>query len=532
MRLREEPNAYGAWTAPVAGPSITLSSGDGLKTVDVQLKDLAGNATTLSAQITLDSTLPTGSINFGGVSVTNLTPLSLTISASDTISSSGIDKMRFSEKADFSDAPAWLNYATSANFVPSAGDGLKTVYAQFKDLAGNQTSSSISASITLDQTPPTGALYINSGASVTTVPGVMLTLAASDNLSGPAYMRFSAINDFTDITWQTYKPSQAFTLTAPDGTKNVYAQVQDAAGNASSTITATIVLDTTSPTGSVTITPKPFATVSGVTLTLSQTGALSMRVSKSSTFPGADATWIAFAASKAWTLSAGDGPKTVYAQFQDAHGNLSPVYSDSTLLDTTLPVGQLYINGGAAVTAVPAVKLFNTFTETGSGVSQYRVADTSGDLATATWIAFVNPADYTLPAGDGVKTVWIQLKDTAGNLSAAFSDTITLDSTAPGGSVVINGGAVNTYSPAVTLSLVASDTLSPQAQLQMQVSNDSGFSGAVWQPFKASMSWTLLPGLGSHTVYARYRDAAGNLSVPVHTQIKVLAAFFIPIVLK
>jgi len=44
-----------------------------------------------------------------------------------------------------------------------------------------------------------------------------------------------------------------------------------------------------------------------------------------------------YAATLPWTLTPGDGTKTVYAQFRDADGNLSPVVSDTIVLDTTAP---------------------------------------------------------------------------------------------------------------------------------------------------------------------------------------------------
>ena len=43
------------------------------------------------------------------------------------------------------------------------------------------------------------------------------------------------------------------------------------------------------------------------------------------------------AATLPWTLTPGDGTKTVYAQDRDADGNLSPVVSDTIVLDTTAP---------------------------------------------------------------------------------------------------------------------------------------------------------------------------------------------------
>ena len=504
-----------AWIENAPTYAFTLSAGDGLKTVEVQFQDGAGNYSTgtISHSITLDTTPPTGYFTITQTSPTNQSAVDLTISATDgTHGTDGLDQMRFSQSATFASDPAWIAYGTSASFGLTGGDGFKTIYAQFKDKAGNVSDTEIAQSIILDQTAPTGSLYINAGAAVTTTNVVSLTLAVSDNLSGPAQMHFSTTGSFSSADWVDYAAASTFTLPAGDGLKSIYAQVSDAAGNISTVeIKASITLDTTPPTGSVSFNPsQTYTTVTAVDLALTASGAADMRLSNSSEFPGADANWKVFNTAQTWTLASGDGSKTVFAQFRDDHGLISAVYSDSILLDTTKPVGQLYLNGGAELTRTAAVSLFITFTETGSGVAQYRAADTTAALATAAWKPLANPASYTLPGGDGLKTVYIQLSDGAGNLSDVFSDTITLDSTAPTGSIVINSGAATTTRTAVVLTLTASDTISPAADLQMLVSNDSAFTGAVWQLYQPSLNWTLLPGLGSRSVYVRFRDASGN----------------------
>ncbi|MBM4402073.1 MAG: carboxypeptidase regulatory-like domain-containing protein [Candidatus Cloacimonetes bacterium] len=58
-----------------------------------------------------------------------------------------------------------------------------------------------------------------------------------------------------------------------------------------------------------------------------------MMVSNSSDFAGAS--WETYAISKSWTLTSGDGSKTVYIKFKDTAGNTSSTYSDSIILDTT-----------------------------------------------------------------------------------------------------------------------------------------------------------------------------------------------------
>ena len=96
----------------------------------------------------------------------------------------------------------------------------------------------------------------------------------------------------------------------------------------------------------------------------------------------------------------------------------------------------------------------------------------------------------------------------------------------PGGSVLINGGAAETDSLMVTLTLSADDqselgdggppeTLpgTPVDKLEMRLSNTPDFAGAGWQPFQATIGWTLAAAPGeTATVYVQFRDEAGNVS--------------------
>ncbi|MFA4819091.1 MAG: Ig-like domain-containing protein [Patescibacteria group bacterium] len=76
-------------------------------------------------------------------------------------------------------------------------------------------------------------------------------------------------------------------------------------------------------------------------------------------------------------------------------------------------------------------------------------------------------------------------------------------------SVVIAGGALTTTTTSVTLTIGATDAA------QMMISNVSDFSGATWETYAISKTWTLLTGDGVKTVYAKFRDAALNISTAV-----------------
>ncbi|MFA6273669.1 MAG: peptidoglycan-binding protein [Candidatus Paceibacterota bacterium] len=73
-------------------------------------------------------------------------------------------------------------------------------------------------------------------------------------------------------------------------------------------------------------------------------------------------------------------------------------------------------------------------------------------------------------------------------------------------SISIDAGAVATNTTAVTL------TLSSTGATKMMISNDSAFTGGTWEDYATSKTWTLTSGDGVKTVYAKFRDAAMNVS--------------------
>jgi hypothetical protein len=90
------------------------------------------------------------------------------------------------------------------------------------------------------------------------------------------------------------------------------------------------------------------------------------------------------------------------------------------------------------------------------------------------------------------------------------------DTTPPSAtSISINAGALTASSLSATLTLAATDAT------QMLISNDAGFAGATWETYAVSKAWTLTAGDGVKTVYAKFQDAAGNMSTAVSDMIAV-----------
>lgn len=85
-------------------------------------------------------------------------------------------------------------------------------------------------------------------------------------------------------------------------------------------------------------------------------------------------------------------------------------------------------------------------------------------------------------------------------------------------SVAIANGAATTTSANITLALAASGAS------QMVISNDSGFASSTWQSFATSSAWRLTAGNGLKTVYAKFKDASGNISTAVSDTITLSAS--------
>jgi hypothetical protein len=101
------------------------------------------------------------------------------------------------------------------------------------------------------------------------------------------------------------------------------------------------------------------------------------------------------------------------------------------------------------------------------------------------------------------------------------------DSTAPTGTVAINGGGATTGSSSVTMSVAATDAGSGMALVRLSNSNAvdgngvlSG-TGSTSYTYTPSIAWNLEAGLGTKTVYAQWRDAAGNWSAVASDAIEV-----------
>jgi hypothetical protein len=355
-----------------------------------------------------------------------------------------------------------------------------------------------------------GSIVINEGDSYTNSISVTLTLTYESPDSTVSQVRYSNDGEWDTEPWESPASSRAWTLSSGDGTKTVYYQIRDNAGNVFST-SDTITLDTTAPTGSIQINGGASSTTTdSVTLSLTYSDATSgvdqVRYSNDGVWD--TESWESATSPKAWTLSGGNGLKTVYYQVRDNAGNTFNT-SDSITLDTTAPYGSITINDDGAYATSTSVTLSLTYEAPDSTVSQVRYSN-DGVWDTETWEIPAATKTWALTGDDGAKTVYYQVKNAEGMVSSTYSDTIVLDTSTPSGSISINNGDASTTSTAVTLSLTYSDATSGVSQVRY--SNDNSWDTETWEAPAAARAWTLTSGDDTKTVYYQIIDNAGLLS--------------------
>lgn len=175
-----------------------------------------------------------------------------------------------------------------------------------------------------------------------------------------------------------------------------------------------------------------------------------------------------------WSLSQGDGPKTVAITFKDGAGNPSaPVPAVTVTLDTTAPTGQInsitnssiYSSNGLLYTKDPLVTLalgVNDGSGAGAGpkcLNLYNLYEGMSDdeINDNQWIDFGPSVSWNLldgqPRNDGPVTVCAAFRDLVGNIQTQRSiQTVILDRTSPGGDFTVqtmDGKAVDTGEHAV-----------------------------------------------------------------------------------
>ncbi len=170
----------------------------------------------------------------------------------------------------------------------------------------------------------------------------------------------------------------------------------------------------------------------------------------------------------------------------DAYNNRTQVF--------ILPPSELtvQINSGAADTATLAV----TLTLSAKGGTE--MCFSNNGTTFTDWEDFSTSKSWIFEGGLGSKIVYFKVRNPAVESGPVYN--VICYTLPPTGLVIsINGGATETKTPSVSLTLTA------MGATQMCFSND-GVTWSPWEPFADSKIWTLAEGAGSKTVFFKTRN--------------------------
>ena len=151
-----------------------------------------------------------------------------------------------------------------------------------------------------------------------------------------------------------------------------------------------------------------------------------------------------------------------------------------------------------AYTSSTSVSLSLTFVDSVSGVSQVRYSN-DGVWDTESWEAPSATKSWSLPSGDGTKTVYYQIKDNAGS-TATFSSSIFLDMTLP----VANAGQAQYVMVGTSVAFNGGGSI-----------DNTGIASYLWDFGDGGTGTDVAPthtysSVGNYTVTLMVKDLAGN----------------------
>jgi len=553
IEVNHEAEAYYLSNEPIIGIPTTgwnpIVYSDEVAAWDLE-SDESGERTVfmlLAGEGSIHSSVITGTVLRDNNPPTVNAGADIAINAQASLSGSASDS---SGMQTFAWSGANLSFGTasaSSTTVSGTAQGAQTALLTVFDNAGNAGTDTVT--VTWDTVAPSvGTWVIASGAAYTNAATATISAssAPSDATSGLALVRFSN-NGSLWSPWEAYSPgmSKSWTLTSAtyggtttQGTKGVYVQVRDAAGNASTNASDTIVYDTGSPgAGSWTIN-------SSETWTSNGTVNVNNSVTASDTYSGVayvsfsnnGSTWSAWEAysggmtKSSWSMTSSTyggtttntSSKYVYIRTKDGAGNISTTTSDYIGYDTVAPAaGSWLISSDAPYTTTPSsvsVAASSAPSDSLSGIYQMCFSNSSSgpwsgwETYSATKAAWnLTSATYGGNTDQGYKLAYVKVRDRALNESAYTSGLIVYD-LSPTADPTSVSAASPTLDRTPTWEWTDTDPDGSVRYFQIQLDSTSG----AWTSTTDLLDWTPSTALsdGLHTLYVRQKDVTWSYYSP------------------
>ncbi len=415
---------------------------------------------------------------------------------------------------------AWETYSPGKTWWSSTGQGEKQVGVWFRDSLGRE-SAMASDTIVLDTIAPSGSTFT---ATALDAGALLQWTAASDAGAGVDSYWVQRLDgattpvDCSDGTRVFSGAGLTTTVTglANDSTYSFRLCSTDKLGNDGSLATATVTpTESAGGPGSISINDgAQWANSRVVTLALTSGMDSPTQLCLSSTSECSN--WQDVADSVEWTLDAEQGQHSVSVWYRNAYGQESPPATASIGLDTQKPsTGSL----SALSESGRATLAWSGFDDTTSGIEEYVVVMNSGtsfpssclvgtevyrgSSSSATITGLTNGQNY------GARLCAV---DAAGNYSAGATTLLApVGAGGPSGTIVLNNGDTWTDNKRVLATITSSNAT------HMCLSTRTRCTRFV--AVRSAMGLNVPKRPGVHTVYAQFKDSAGNLSPMVSDSI-------------
>ncbi|WP_186467833.1 beta strand repeat-containing protein, partial [Bradyrhizobium stylosanthis] len=515
----------GTWAATTVAQS---GLADGSYQFRATVTDAAGNsATSNTISVVVDNTAPTaGTLSFSGLDDTGSTNTpAVTKDGSFDLSLTGTSDANATSVAYEVSTDGGTTWAATTSAQGDLADGSYQFRATVTDAAGNSSASN-TISVVVDNTAPVAGTLAFSGlddTGSTNTPAVTkdgsfdlsLTGTSDANATSVAY----EVSTDGGLSWTATDAAQG---DLADGSYQFRATVTDAAGNAATSNTISVVVDNIAPTAGTLAFSGLDDTGSADTPAITKDGSFDLSLTGSS---DANATSVAYEVSTdggttwaATTSSQGDlvdGSYQFRANVTDAAGNSATSNTISVVVDNTAPVaGTLAFSGlddtGSANT--PAVTKDGSFDLSLTGSSDANATSVAYEVSTdggTTWAA-TSSAQGDL--ADGSYQFRAMVTDAAGNSATSNTISVVVDNTAPtAGTLSLSGytdsGASSTdfNSTDKTFDLTLTGIADTNTtSVVYEVSTDGGLSWAATTAGQSDLAD------GSYQFRATVTDAAGN----------------------
>jgi alpha-tubulin suppressor-like RCC1 family protein len=194
-------------------------------------------------------------------------------------------------------------------------------------------------------------------------------------------------------------------------------------------------------------------------------------------------------------------------------GNITRISTQTNISNATIT-----INAGDLYTRSTTV----TLTLAATNATELYITNDEGCNTGGSWESYKTNKSWVLSNSNATSTVYIKYRDTYGRESDCISDSIIHDSLAPTNpSLAISSNYLGSDAQGrYVINTNITANISAVNANQVYISNTSCDANGSWEQYTTSKAWTLGQTNGTSTVYAKFRDIAGNESNCVSDSIR------------